>query len=70
MAVVSENFTLMSAGYFLSPEAREVPLNLLEKKKKYLRGFEHRPSSGSEGTSGMNLEKTLLPIMGLETKQE
>lgn len=28
MAVVSGNFTLMSAGYFLSPEARNVPVHL------------------------------------------
>lgn len=28
MAVVSGNFTLMSAGYFLSPEPRNVPLQL------------------------------------------
>lgn len=38
MPVVSGNFTLMSAGYFLSPEARNVPL----KQQKTL--FFHSPA--------------------------
>lgn len=72
MAVVSGNFTLMSAGYFLSPEARNVLLKL--QKNLFYHSpaccFSCEPSSGTRGMSGMNLEKTLLPIMGLETKQE
>ena len=28
------------------------------------------PSSGGKGMRGMNLEKTLFPVMGLDTKHE
>lgn len=39
MAVVSGNFTLMSAGYFLSPEARNVPVKLQKKLFSIYLGF-------------------------------
>lgn len=44
MAVVSGNFTLMSAGYFLSPEARNVPVHLWKRLFLGLFGFLNLPT--------------------------
>ena len=89
IAVVSGNFTLISAGYFLSPEVRKVMImclsffvifsfSILFIDATYIKLFIqscitaqiYKPSSGGNGMRGMNLEKTLFPMMGLETKQE
>ena len=73
MAVVSGNFTLMSAGYFLSsPGGKKV--NYIKNEKTFRlflfpcsTNTLYQPSSGGKGMRGMNLEKTLFPIIGLET---